>query len=231
MDGLTIAFISSKNTHPTYINYHKFGNNYWDDSQHNNSKIGYYFVYYYRQECVYIHKIIRILNPIERPLIMANWNTDRQILCLSEQLKKFTWNEWVNGIGLGSPYTPTYRSCATTSWTEGDLQKSYRKFNFKDLEQHNSPLEEMLKIDDDSDTEIDKQIKELQEKIAQKNKEKSEKIRVKINIIIEEIKEEYAEKIQEAEQQLARIKEERGRVIEERTAHLKSKLVKIKSNN
>ena len=47
MAGLTIAFISIKNTHPTYINYTKFGNNYWDDSQHNNSKIGYYFAYYY----------------------------------------------------------------------------------------------------------------------------------------------------------------------------------------
>ena len=127
--GLTIAFICNGNDHPTIINYKKFGNQFWDDTQNNNSKIGYYFAYYFQQKYVYIHKIINILQPSERPPSMI-WSSNRQILCLSKQLKKFTWNEWITGIGRGAPYTPNYRMTQTGCWSYNDLQKKYNPFNF-----------------------------------------------------------------------------------------------------
>ena len=48
--GLTIAFICNGNEHPTVINYHKFGQKYWDDTRQTiGSKIGYYFAYYFQK--------------------------------------------------------------------------------------------------------------------------------------------------------------------------------------
>ena len=127
--GLTIAFICNGDKHPTVINYNLFGNKYWDDTHNNNSKIGYYFVYYFQQKFVYVHKIVNILQPIDRPSDMI-WDSNRQILCLSEQIKKFTWNEWISGIGAGAPYTPNYRMTQTGSWSYSELQKKYNTFNF-----------------------------------------------------------------------------------------------------
>jgi hypothetical protein len=127
--GLTIAFICDGNNHPSVINYAKFGNQYWDDTKTNKSQVGYYFAYYYQQKHVYIHKIINILQPHERPPSME-WDSNRQILCLSEQIKQFTWSEWIHGIGVGSPYTPTYRMTQTGSWSFNQLQKKYHIFNF-----------------------------------------------------------------------------------------------------
>ena len=131
--GLTIAFICNGDKHPTVINYNLFGNKYWDDTQNNKSKIGYYFAYYFQQKYVYIHKIINILQPSEQPSDMI-WesNKNRQILCLSKQLKKFTWNEWITGIGIGTPYTPKYCMTQTGSWSYSELQnhKKYNTFNF-----------------------------------------------------------------------------------------------------
>ena len=131
--GLTIAFICNGDKHPTVINYKLFGNKYWDDTQNNKSKIGYYFAYYFQQKYVYIHKIINILQPSEQPSDMI-WesNKNRQILCLSKQLKKFTWNEWITGIGIGTPYTPKYCMTQTGSWSYNELQNhvKYNTFNF-----------------------------------------------------------------------------------------------------
>ena len=131
MTGLTIAFICAGNKHPTIENYNKFGNKYWDDTQNNKSKIGYYFAYYYQQKYVFIHKIINILPPNERPSEMV-WTSDRQILCLSPQLKMFTWNEWTHGVGFGAPYTPSYRMTQTCSYTNIMLltHAKYKNFNF-----------------------------------------------------------------------------------------------------
>lgn len=131
MTGLTIAFICSGNKHPTIENYNKFGNKYWDDTQNNKSKIGYYFAYYYQQKYVFIHKIINILPPNERPSEMV-WVSDRQILCLTPQLKMFTWNEWTHGVGFGAPYTPSYRMTQTCSYTNIMLltHSKYKNFNF-----------------------------------------------------------------------------------------------------
>jgi len=129
--GLTIAFICNGDTHPTFINYKLFGNKYWDDTRNNNSKIGYYFAYYFQQKYVYVHKIVNILQPSERPKDMQ-WDSNRQILCLSKQIKKFTWNEWISGLGDGAPYTPNYRMTQTGSWSYSELQnhKKYNTFNF-----------------------------------------------------------------------------------------------------
>jgi hypothetical protein len=130
--GLTIAFICNGDTHPTFINYKLFGNKYWDDTtRNNNSKIGYYFAYYFRQKYVYVHKIVNILQPSERPKDMQR-DSNRQILCLSKQIKKFTWNEWISGLGAGAPYTPNYRMTQTDSWSYSELQnhKKYNMFNF-----------------------------------------------------------------------------------------------------
>ena len=129
--GLTIAFICNEDTHPTFINYKLFGKKYWDDTQNNNSKIGYYFAYYFQKKYVYVHKIVNILQPIDRPSDMI-WDSNRQILCLSEQIKKFTWNEWISGLGDGAPYTPNYRMTQTGSWSYSELQnhKKYSTFNF-----------------------------------------------------------------------------------------------------
>ena len=129
--GLTIAFICSGNKHPTIENYHKFGHKYWNDTQNNKSKIGYYFAYYYQQKYVFIHKIINILPPNERPSEMA-WVSDRQILCLSSQLKMFTWYQWIHGVGFGAPYTPNYRMTQTCCYTNIMLltHAKHKNFNF-----------------------------------------------------------------------------------------------------
>ena len=129
--GLTIAFICNGDEHPTFINYKHFGNKYWDDTQNNKSKIGYYFAYYFQQKYVYIHKIINILQQTEKPSDMI-WESNRQILCLSKQIKKFTWNEWISELGVGAPYTPNYRMTHTASWSYSELHnhKKYNMFNF-----------------------------------------------------------------------------------------------------
>lgn len=130
--GLTIAFICNGNEHPTVINYNKFGKKYWDDSHTNSSKIGYYFAYYFQKKFVYIHKIINIVQPVNRPSSM-DWASNRQILCLSEQLKEFSWDDWVRGIiGMNAPYTPTYNMTPTRSWSYETLQQHHKfsAFNF-----------------------------------------------------------------------------------------------------
>jgi hypothetical protein len=57
-------------------------------------------------------------------------SNNRQTLCLSKQLKKFTWNEWISELGAGAPYTPNYRMTRTASWSYSELQKKYNMFNF-----------------------------------------------------------------------------------------------------
>lgn len=217
--GLTIAFICNKNNHPSYVCYNIFGNKYWDDTQYNNSKIGYYFAYYYRQEYVYVHKIINILKPDERPKIMS-WNTDRQILCLSEQLKKFTWNEWTTKIGLHAPYTPKYYSTQTSAWSCNKLKEKFESFNFTNFK---NIIEPQM---DESEDEDDRIIREAQERKKIKNKKKYHDIKVQINIITDEIKADFANQIHEAEQQVLRIKEQQAQQIKEKTEPLMLKLVK-----
>ena len=60
------------------------------------------------------------------------WESNRQILCLSKQIKQFTWNEWISGLGADVPYTPNYRMTQTASWSYSELQnhKKSNMFNF-----------------------------------------------------------------------------------------------------
>jgi hypothetical protein len=232
--GLTIAFICNKNNHPSYVCYNIFGNKYWDDTQYNNSKIGYYFAYYYRQEFVYLHKIINILKPNERPKIMS-WNTDRQILCLSERLKKFTWNEWTTKIGLHAPYTPKYYSTQTSSWSCNKLKEKFESFNFIHFKniiepqiEESEQREESEQSEQSEEDEDDRIIREAQERIKLKNKKKYQDIKEQINIITDEIKASFANQIHEAEQQILRIKEQQAQKIKEKTETLNLKLVKYK---
>jgi len=127
--GLTIAFISKHSGHPTSINFEKFGTKYWDDDKYGSSKLGYYFMYYYKKQAVIIHKINKILDTKERPAAME-WEADRQILCLSPVLKRYDWEEWINGIGKGCPYSNDYGSTRTTSWTFSELKSKFSSFNY-----------------------------------------------------------------------------------------------------
>jgi hypothetical protein len=127
--GLTITCISADKKKPTFQSFQKFGNKYWDDTATNKSQIGYYFAYYFQKKYVYLHKIINILPPSQRPSDM-DWSSDKNILCLSPKLKEFTWEEWKNGVGFGAPYTPDYRTNQTCANSYNDLCISYSKFNF-----------------------------------------------------------------------------------------------------
>jgi hypothetical protein len=185
--GLTIAFICNGKSHPTIINYNKFGNYYWDDTPNNNSKIGYYFAYYFQQKYVFIHKITNILQPCERPSSMS-WTSNRQILCLSEQLKKFNWNEWITGIGKGSPYTPTYRMTQTGSWSCSELHKKYNAFNFINfqniIEKQTTNITTLLscdKCDNDNEEEDDEAI--LMREIAEEERIRKEANDAKLRAI------------------------------------------------
>ena len=189
--GLTIAFICNGKKgedHSTLANYKKFGNKYWDDAQNNQSKIGYYFAFYFQQKYVYIHKIINILQPNERPIEM-NWTSNKQILCLSKQLHKFTWNEWINGIGLGAPYTPNYRNTQTGSWSYFDLQNhiKYRTFNFNKFK--DSIIEDQDTVEEEEEEEEEEvidEIEELRKKLKEAEIRKLEKdARKNINILRE----------------------------------------------
>lgn len=130
--GLTITCISPDKKKTTFQSFQKFGNKYWDDTDTNKSQIGYYFAYYFQKKNVYLHKIINILLPSERPSDM-DWSSERNILCLGPRLKIFTWEEWINGIGFGAPYTPNYGLNKTCSNSYNELRKSYSNFNFNAL--------------------------------------------------------------------------------------------------
>ena len=175
--GLTIAFICHGKNHGTMVNYKKFGNHFWDDAINNQSKIGYYFAYYFQQKYVYIHKIVNILQPNERPREME-WSSNRQILCLSNRLKEFTWDEWTNHIGFGSPYTPHYRMTKTCSYSLCELQNhaKYKHFNFMQF------INAVEIPEEDDEYEIERL--ELLKKLEDISKRKLR--RKKINILMNE---------------------------------------------
>jgi len=199
--GLTIAFICNGNDHPTVINYHKFGEKYWDDTQTNGSKKGYYFAYYFQKKFVYIHKIIDILQPADRPSSM-DWDTNRQILCLSDRLKEFAWDDWITRIGLNAPYTPNYFMTPTSSWSYSALQqhKKFSSFNFIEFKHFvdtpNHSIDENSREEDDEIARAEEIIRNVK---ARKAERKIEMFRTdKCNELQKWIKEEQ-EKILESE--------------------------------
>jgi hypothetical protein len=205
--GITVAFISPDVKHSTYKNFKKFGSNigkisYWDDAKDNKSrneksKIGYYFAFYFQKKYVYIHKIVDILPPCERPKEML-WISDRNVLCLSERLQEFTWEEWKNNFGFGAPYTPDYHSCQTGSWSINELKTRFSKFNFNNLHVllttrsenlniHEINIQNIKVIDDElekvsveesveeSDKELDEEIQNTIQKLEELNRMKAKK--------------------------------------------------------
>ena len=129
--GLTIAFITQKG--PSQDNWLAFGNQYWDDCKENASKPGYYFAYYCKKKYVWLHRIEQIVPPSEKPIEMEHWITNRNILCLSPLLKRFTWEEWINHWGEHAPYANDYHSTRTSSWSYEALQKRYPQFQMDRL--------------------------------------------------------------------------------------------------
>lgn len=177
--GLTIAFICNGDNHDSFKNYNKFGDKFWDDGTNNNSKIGYYFAYYFRQKYVYIHRIVNILQSIERPPEM-DWISDRQILCLSKRLCRFTWNEWINGIGLGAPYTPSYCMTKTNAWSQYDLSKKFKQFYFIGLTNKieekqviSNNIQFVIVSKDKVDTDLDREEQELIKQIEEIRKKRT----------------------------------------------------------
>ena len=196
--GLTIAFISVDKTKPSVINFNKFGTKFWDDSKLiNKSKVGYYLAYYYQKKYVYIHKIINILSPINKPIEMACWETTNNILCLSERLVTFTWEDWKSGYGKEAPYTPgEYHNTRTYAWSYDDLKihGQYKLFDFTRLIQLIQPVQQskIELIIKDKNNELDKYIeveeyeedadevaiRDLTEQLEKLNAKKEEKMKI-----------------------------------------------------
>jgi hypothetical protein len=216
--GLTIAFICNGNDHPTVINYHKFGQKYWDDTRQTiGSKIGYYFAYYFQKKFVYIHKIIDIVQPSHRPSCM-DWDSDRPILCLSDQLKAFTWDEWIHGPGLNAPYTPTYSMTPTSTWSYSALQQ-HKKFNTFHFGKFKDIVDEIAREEDDEIARAEEIIRNAK---ARKAERKIEMFRSdKCNELQKWIKEEQ-EKILESEK---RIREYTEKQLEYRNGNFDKELV------
>jgi len=202
--GLTIAFISSQKNHPTIINFNKFGNKYWDDTTGNSSKIGYYFVYYFQKKYVYIYKIIDIFPIDKRPPDME-WDSNRQILGLSNCLISFTWNEWINNVGLNAPYTPNYYSCKTTAWSYNELKShiQFSKFNFVNLENIITPSQKqtIILIEDDGDKEDDDEVKTVDEDEDEQGEEDE------VAIFLKQMEEEDRIRLEERNIKLKEIRE------------------------
>ena len=79
---------------------------------------------------------------------------------------------------------------------------------------------------EESEDDDDRIIREAQERKALKNKIKTEKIKEELLIIVEGITSKYDIEIKEVEKQLSIIKAKQEQEIEEKTAYLKSQLVK-----
>ena len=194
--GLTIAFICLGKNHPTITNFNKFGNKYWDDAPNNSSQIGYYFAYYFQQKYVYIHKIIDIFPSSKRPKDME-WGSERQILCLSECLISITWKEWIIKHGMNAPYTPSYHSCQTSSWSYDELKShtKFSQFNFENLENtircfQNRTKRTIILIEDDADKEVKADDEEDEVSVFLKQMEQEDRIRLEErNIKLKEIRE------------------------------------------
>jgi hypothetical protein len=221
--GLTITCISADKQSSTFKSFQKFGNKYWDDTETNKSKIGYYFAYYFQKKYVYFHKIINILPPSKRPTDMI-WDSNRNILCLGKRLKEFTWEEWKTFTNNNAPYTPDYRINKTSSWPINEL-----RFNFNELVEILSLNENetniipkpitltikdntnILFVDDDDyeeqiEREMEIQILKLKE-IAENKLRRARENRIKKNTIL--FREKYVNKIKdennEIEQQIIKL--------------------------
>jgi hypothetical protein len=125
------------------------------------------------------------------------WVSDRNVLCLSERLQEFTWEEWKNNYGFGAPYTPDYHSCQTGSWSLNELKSRFANFNFNNLhllltsnfENINIDAKDTKVIEDELDEEnsehdeLDEEIKNAIQKLEELNRLKAKK-EAKKNIVL-----------------------------------------------
>jgi hypothetical protein len=198
--GLTIAFITRKKNDSSVINFLNNKGQYdqnnwnWDDAHTNKSKKGDIFAFYCQKKMVYVHQIQEILPSSERP---PEWdNRDRNVLCLGPRLIEFTWDEWINNIGKGAPYSKDYRSTQTTNWDNEELTKNFPNFIFNNLltlilpkiNNHIISNEIVELKDENKDTKIESSIlNELQQcfDTLQKIKERSDnKLNIEINVTL-----------------------------------------------
>jgi len=148
MEGLVIAFIC-KGLHATVDHYHTFGTQYWDDCNDQYKK-GFYFIYYFQMKTVRIHRILDVLPSHERPEVMKDWYSPGRILCLSEPIKEFTWEEWTQDLGIGAPYSNQHHSTYTKSWTLDELELRFPHFDFQRFK--------TILEDEDLDEDLDKDL-------------------------------------------------------------------------
>ena len=225
--GLTIAFVCLGKTHSTIESYKKFGDKYWDDALNNKSKIGYYFAYYYQQKYVYIHKIINILQPKERPKDME-WESTKQILCLSKKLKEFTWHEWITGIGFGAPFTPKYRQSNTNSWSYNEFQINYKMFNFINfkniVENQTNHIDPPLMVKKDFDERSEHEL----ESEVENSEDENEIISKHKDVINDYIKTQEAETLRILKEKKAKkMRKHIDQLREKRKANIKTEITKI----
>ena len=177
--GLTVTCISANKTHPTFVNFAKFGNKYWTDCAGNKSKPGYYFVFVNGKYEVYIYKIHIILSPTEQPADM-DWKpkkpNKKNILCFGKRLMTIPWEEWKNGIGKGAPYTVgNYRMNQTTTCPGFDCTRFiYAESAIKEDEEDEEDEEEALIM-----AEMERERNEMEAKMAQRLKEAKAKNQLK----------------------------------------------------
>jgi hypothetical protein len=218
--GLTIAIINKKDygTNKTNANYKKFGKKYWDDAKGNKSKLGYYFVYYYKKEYVNVHKIINISPPNERPPEMEDWSSNENTIHLSEQLKQFTWDEWITSIGKGAPYACDYRQTHTISKTKTELKQTHPTFNFANFVKN---VEETNDIDNIVESKI---ITEIDTKDTKKIDTKEDRP----NLVIKENDEEEIYDEESMKKEDAEIEEAQRKLDERKAENMRKRIIKLR---
>jgi hypothetical protein len=153
-EGLVIAFIC-KGPHPTVGHYHTFGTKFWDDCKGEPYKKGFYFAYYFKMETVRIHRILDVLPSNKRPDEMKDWYSNGQILCLSNPIKEFTWEEWTQDLGIGAPYANQHHTKHTIGWSMDELELRFPHFDFKRFK---TILEEIVlkeEVDEELEEDLD----------------------------------------------------------------------------
>jgi hypothetical protein len=145
----------------------------WDDSFLNTAKTGEYFGFMFYGIKVVIHRIIDIQPPSKR---LPSWSSnvgqsDRNVLQLSDPLKEFTWEEWVENDGP-MKRQGTYKT-QDLSKNRKKLYNTLNDLNGLDIASQSSKVS-LTEINepepDQSITEREKAIAEREKAIAEREK-------------------------------------------------------------